>query len=85
MQKMAEFLRTAGVTANEVQHSGKRRAEQTAEILAAAIAGGRLRERSGLQPNDPIEFLVRGYRISLRSSEAQRVQVELLEENPSTQ
>ncbi|WP_437201809.1 FeoA family protein [Planctomicrobium sp. SH664] len=27
---------------------------------------------------DPIEFLVRGYRLSLRSSEARRIQVELL-------
>jgi ferrous iron transport protein A len=27
---------------------------------------------------DPIEFLVRGYRISLRASEARRVRIELL-------
>lgn len=29
---------------------------------------------------DPIEFLVRGYRISLRTSEARRVQVEVIED-----
>lgn len=29
---------------------------------------------------DPIEFLVRGYRVSLRTSEARRVEVELIED-----
>ncbi len=36
-------------------------------------------ELIGFAPlGDPIEFQVRGYRISLRSTEAQRIQVELL-------
>ncbi len=36
-------------------------------------------ELLGFAPlGDPIEFQIRGYRISLRSTEARRVQVELL-------
>ena len=33
---------------------------------------------------DPIEFAVRGYRISLRSTEAKRVSIEPRDEPPST-
>jgi phosphohistidine phosphatase len=39
-------------------HSGKRRAEQTAEILAAAL-GGTLEARAGLGPNDPTAAIAR--------------------------
>lgn len=37
-------------------------------------------EHLGVAPlGDPIEFEIRGYRLSLRSTEAQRVEVELLD------
>lgn len=50
---IARRLNQAGVEVSEVRHSGKLRAEQTAEILAAAVAPGAPVERvSGLEPND---------------------------------
>ena len=52
---LADFLRTRGVTAARVVHSGKLRAAQTAEILAAALAPGVTPEaESGLDPKDPV-------------------------------
>ncbi len=52
---MADYLRTRGVTAARVVHSGKLRAAQTAEILAAALAPGAATEaESGLDPKDPV-------------------------------
>ncbi len=43
----------------EIWHSGKTRAEQTADILAAALKiDDRVRSRSGLDPNDPLPPLV---------------------------
>ena len=53
---VADFAKRAGVQVGQIRHSGKRRAEQTAGILGAA-----LRPRngviavSGLNPDDPIE------------------------------
>jgi phosphohistidine phosphatase len=38
-----------------VWHSGKRRAEQTAEVLAAALAPGMPVARAGLDPKDPAD------------------------------
>lgn len=50
---IARRLAQAGVEVNEVRHSGKLRAEQTAEILAAAVAPGAPVEAvGGLKPND---------------------------------
>ena len=51
--RLAAFLKGAGVRAERVIHSGKLRAEQTAECLADAIAAGIELETSGLiNPND---------------------------------
>jgi phosphohistidine phosphatase len=53
--RIAAFLAQDGVRPERIWHSGKRRAEQTAELLAAALAPGRGCEaRAGLNPNDPI-------------------------------
>jgi phosphohistidine phosphatase len=42
-----------------IWHSGKNRAEQTANILAASLKiEGRVQARSGLNPNDPLPPLV---------------------------
>lgn len=51
--RVAAFLARLGVRTERIEHSGKLRARQTAEILAAALnpAGG-VRETAGLAPND---------------------------------
>ena len=47
-------------------------------LLEMGLTEGEEIELLGFAPlGDPIEFFVRGYRISLRSREAQRVKVEL--------
>ncbi|MDX1575534.1 MAG: phosphohistidine phosphatase SixA [Kiloniellales bacterium] len=57
--RLAAFLAERGVRVARVLHSGKPRAEQTAEALAAAVAPGVVPEaRDGLSPNDPVEPLV---------------------------
>jgi phosphohistidine phosphatase len=51
--RMAAFLGRAGVRVGRVIHSGKPRAQQTAELLAEVIAPGVETETSGLiNPND---------------------------------
>ncbi len=46
-------------------------------LMEMGLTEGEQIELLGFAPlGDPIEFLVRGYRISLRCSEARRVQVE---------
>jgi len=55
---VARALARAGVRVAEVQHSGKARAEQTAEILANAVAGGKVSQRSGIAPMDDVGPLV---------------------------
>lgn len=53
VDRLAEFLRQAGIRVERVIHSGKRRAEQTAHRLGDAIAPGVTPETSGLiGPND---------------------------------
>lgn len=53
VERVAAFLKESGVEAKRVIHSGKLRAEQTAEILAEWAAGGAKPEaHDGLSPND---------------------------------
>ncbi len=48
-------------------------------LLEMGLTSGELVRVIGFAPlGDPIEFEVRGYRLSLRASEARRVHVELL-------
>ena len=55
VQAMAGFLRQAGIRARCVQHSGKRRAEQTAAMLAEAVLmAGRPQAVPGIAPNDDV-------------------------------
>ena len=50
---IATFLKQAGIKVERVLHSGKLRAEQTAERLASAIAPGiELEARGLINPND---------------------------------
>jgi phosphohistidine phosphatase len=57
---LARFLAKRGVTVDRVCHSGKRRAEQTAARLAAAVAPGvDLETVADAAPNDPARPLFR--------------------------
>lgn len=48
-------------------------------LMEMGLTDGEEVEHLGCAPlGDPIEFLIRGYRLSLRSVEAQRVIVELI-------
>jgi Fe2+ transport system protein FeoA len=50
-------------------------------LMEMGLVEGEVVELVGFAPlGDPIEFRVHGYRLSLRSTEARRVQVERLEE-----
>lgn len=56
LEALAAHLAACEVAVDRVVHSGKLRARQTADILAAALAGGRGSERVlGLEPEDPVE------------------------------
>ncbi|MFQ5970896.1 MAG: phosphohistidine phosphatase SixA [Alphaproteobacteria bacterium] len=56
VRRLAEFLDAAGMRVRRVVHSGKLRAEQTAELVAAAVAPGiPLETDARLGPNDPVE------------------------------
>ncbi|MBD0293030.1 MAG: phosphohistidine phosphatase SixA [Jiangellaceae bacterium] len=54
VMRVASRARAAGVRIDRCLHSGKLRAEQSAEILADAVAGGNAESRDGLAPNDPV-------------------------------
>ena len=56
--RLATFLAAVRVRVGRIMHSGKLRAEQTAEILGAAL--GRAPEaRAGLNPKDPTDSVAR--------------------------
>src|SRR5215207_2747464 len=52
--RVTAHAQAAGVRIESCRHSGKLRAEQTAEILAAAVGSGTVEQRDGLAPNDPV-------------------------------
>ncbi len=53
--RVAGFLQRAGIRVTRVAHSGKARARETAEILAAALAHGEgAMSRSGIDPKDEV-------------------------------
>jgi phosphohistidine phosphatase len=54
VERVAAFLARSGLRVDTVVHSGKTRARQTAEILAAAVSDQRIESREGLNPNDPV-------------------------------
>ncbi len=56
VQAMADLLDHAPVKVARVWHSGKRRAAQTADILARAVLSGDKAEAvEGVNPNDPVD------------------------------
>ena len=59
VEKIASFLRQAGVGSVRTRHSGKLRARQTAEIIAASPgSAAQVQEAGNLSPNDPVQNLV---------------------------
>ena len=57
---VARFLAAGGLRVKQVLHSGKLRAEQTAVLLAGAVAPGHApAARPGLDPKDPTEGIAR--------------------------
>ena len=57
-EAMASFLGGAGVRVDEIVHSGKLRAEQTAVTLAQHVFDGRTPSvLGGIGPNDSVNFL----------------------------
>jgi phosphohistidine phosphatase len=55
VQKIADFLRPLELRLDAVWHSGKARAQQTAELLAPAVsARDRIVQREGLGPKDQV-------------------------------
>ena len=75
-------------TLNTLKQGGRARiVEVTGEdaisirLMEMGLIDGEEIEVIGFAPlGDPIEFLVRGYRLSLRSGEAKRVQIEPMED-----
>jgi phosphohistidine phosphatase len=60
VETVARLLDGAGVRVARVVHSGKLRAQQTAELLAACMATDPVPETTaGLNPNDPVEPVAR--------------------------
>ncbi|WP_126456623.1 phosphohistidine phosphatase SixA [Sulfuriflexus mobilis] len=59
VNRLAVFLRKSGVRVERIIHSGKLRAQQTAERLVSAIAAGTAADVSDvINPNDdPVTFL----------------------------
>lgn len=55
VEQMAARMRKVGVNVRRVAHSGKTRAEQTAQLLASAVCtASNLEELPGLAPLDPV-------------------------------
>ena len=58
-EKVAHYLRDLNLEIDEIAHSVKLRAKQTAQILASSITPNLdLVEREGLKPMDPVEPLI---------------------------
>jgi phosphohistidine phosphatase len=56
VEKVAELVAHLGLHLEEVRHSGKERARETAEIFAArnGVAAGQVNEVKGLKPKDDV-------------------------------
>lgn len=59
IQRLAVFMMRSGVNVARVIHSGKKRAEETAVLLADVVGPGKVVEEaeSGLGPNDSTDLL----------------------------
>lgn len=58
-RRLGAFLGGCGIRVSRVLHSGKTRARETAELLAATVLPGKDVEASaGLDPNEPVDAMV---------------------------
>jgi phosphohistidine phosphatase len=71
VQRLAAFLENRTLSPSHIQHSGKTRARQTAELLAEVMPGAMLEARSGLDPMDPVKPLA--YELEERSEDVMLV------------
>ena len=53
-RKTAAFLKKAGVSVNQIWHSTKTRAIETAHLLADSLSVAKVKQKDGLAPNDPV-------------------------------
>ncbi len=61
VRRMARWARDAGLTVAAIHHSGKLRAEQTAQLLADELTPSQgVSIRPGLAPNDDVAPVARG-------------------------
>ena len=59
VHRLAAFLKAAGIKVSRILHSGKTRAQQTAEILAGSIMShGQVETIEDISPNDPTDHLM---------------------------
>ena len=62
VKKVAEFIKGLKIQVGSIWHSGKKRAAQTAEILASAFVSERgILQEDGLAPNSPIGLLLKKF------------------------
>lgn len=67
VSNMAAFLKNLNLRVSAVRHSGKTRAAQTAELIAAAVSSdGGIIVSEGLSPNDPVQPLGEEVKVSTR-------------------
>lgn len=60
VEQMAQIAQESGVKVNAVKHSGKKRAQQTAEIMAAALMpDGQIEQQDGLGPTDDVRQIAK--------------------------
>lgn len=60
VEKLAAFLAKAGISPSVIFHSGKARARETAEILAATLhPEGSVIERNDMNPHDDVHLIAR--------------------------
>lgn len=55
VQRIAGFLTRSGMQVSNVLHSGKTRAQQTADILASTLGQGSTEKLDHISPNDALE------------------------------
>ncbi len=54
VKSISQYLQTQGIKINGVYHSGKTRAEETAQIFANQIGDGNVNQLIGMNPNDDV-------------------------------
>ena len=55
---VANFLRSSGVSVRKIFHSGKKRAEQTAQILSNTIGSNVIQQMDGIKPMGEVEPII---------------------------